>query len=153
MAKRLQACSRLLKLTSWHILTPKSENFHISTLIRTILERLRCGFQVFSIYPEPVFGVAMIFLPLFLHILPQIIISVCYSGQLVTLLCRVTKVMLDQVSTITNNRSILLCVFFCKLSLNSRLSPLPCFAEVSCFQTRLLIKYICGLGAFMVIIY
>jgi hypothetical protein len=113
MAKKLQACSRLLKLTSWQILTPKSENFHISTLIRTILERLRCGFQVFSIYPEPVFGVAMIFLPFVLGIFcQQIIISVCYSGQLVTLLRRVTKVMLDQVSTIINNRSILLCVFF-----------------------------------------
>jgi len=112
MAKRQQACSRLLKLTSWQILMPRSENFYISTLLRTILGRLRCGFQVFAIYPVPVFGVAMIFLPLFFHILPQIIISVCYSGQLVTLLCRVTKVMLDQVSTITNNRSILLCVFY-----------------------------------------
>jgi hypothetical protein len=70
MAKRLQACSRLLKLTSWQILMPKSENFYISTLLRTILGRLRCGFQVFAIYPVPVFGVAMIFLPLFLHILP-----------------------------------------------------------------------------------
>jgi hypothetical protein len=114
MAKRQQACSRLLKLTSWQILMPKSENFYINFYApQNNLGATSAWLSSFCYLSRTCLWRCDDFSPFVLGIFcQQIIISVCYPGQLVTLLCRVTKVMLDQASTITNNRSILLCVFF-----------------------------------------